>query len=151
MKLKKAYSMAGLGWNSQYDELAKISKAYNDAPIAFSRTGHETIQEELEKRGLSCITFNEQGQNKTNFVNRLEGICEGEGMMQVLDDGSEVNTTVINQHCDYSRISHGKNFTFGNVNEPHDDFVSCSYIAAQAISTPDEARPAMGLLMGMRV
>lgn len=149
-KMKKAYNMTGLGWNEQYDKLAVISKIYNYAPVAFSRTGHETIEEELQKRGLVCITFNEQGQNKTNFVNRLEGVCESGGM-KVLDDGSEVNNAVIAQHADYARISHGKTITFGNVNENHDDFVSCSYIAFQAISTPDEALPAMGLLMGMRV
>lgn len=149
-KMKKAYDMTGFGWNDQYDKLVVISKTYNHAPIAFSRTGHETIQEELEKRGLQCITFNEQGPNKSAFVNKLEGVCEG-GEMQVLDDGSEVNTTVINQHCDYARISHGKTITFGNVNELHDDFCSCSYIAFQAITTPEEALPFFGTLGGVRI
>lgn len=149
-KMKKAYDMTGLGWNQQYDKIAEVSKAYNHAPAAFSRTGHETIEEELQKRGIVCITFNEQGQNKENFVSKLEGICESGGM-QVLDDGSEVNTRVINQHCDYARIAHGKSYSFGNVNEPHDDFVSCSYIAFQAITTPDETLPYIGTIVGMRI
>ena len=142
-RMKNAYNMTGLGWNAQYDKLAQISKLYNGAPVAFSQTGHMTIQEELEKRGLVCLVFNEQGANKENYVNRLEGVCES-GDFRVLDDGSEVNTTVIAQFCDYSRVQVGKNVVYKNVDEPHDDFISCGYIAFQAITTPDEALPFLG-------
>lgn len=146
--MKRAYNMSGLSWNGQYNKLAQISTRYNNAPIAFSRTGHETIEEELEKRGLLCITCNEQGANKENFITRMEGVVE-QGAFRVLDDGSEENSEVIAQFCDYARIEKGGKVVFSNVEEPHDDYVSAGYIGFQAITVPDDALPCMGLLAGV--
>ena len=149
-KMKRAYNMSGLSWNGQYDKLTQIAKKYNHAPIAFSRTGHETIEEELVKRGNTCLTFNEQGANKENYINRMEGVVE-QGAFQVLDDGSDENDEVIRQFCDYSRVEKGGKVVFSNVEEPHDDYVSAGYIAFQAITTPDEALPFFGVMAGIKV
>lgn len=149
-KMKRAYNMSGLSWNGQYNKLAQISVKYNNAPVAFSKTGHETIEEELIKRNLRCITLNEQGSNKENFVTRMEGVVE-QGAFKILDDGSEENDEAIRQYCDYARIERGGKTVFGNVEEPHDDYVSAGYVAFQAITVPDDALPAMGMLVGMRV
>ena len=147
--LKRAYNMSGLSWNGQYDKLAQICRKFNDAPLAFSRTGHETIAEEMEKRGVRCITFNEQGANKENFVNRMESVVE-QGAFKVLDDGSPENDEVIRQYNDYSRIDKNGKVVFGNVEEPHDDYISCGYIAFSAISVPDDTLPFVGRVVGAR-
>lgn len=141
-RLAYAENMGGLGWTSQYNRLKTISIKYNNALVAFSKTGHETIEENLTNLGLQCETMNEQGSNKENFVTRLEGIVE-QGAFIVLDDGSELAEEIIRQFCDYARMDNG---TFGNVEEPHDDFVSAAYVAFQAITVPEDVMPAMGML-----
>lgn len=148
-KLKRAYNMSGLSWNGQYDKLAQISRRYNDAAVAFSKTGHETIEEELVKKNLRCITFNEQGSNKENYVTRMEGVVEQSAFL-VLDDGSEENDEVIRQFNDYARIEKNGKVVFCNVEEPHDDYVSAGYIVFQAITVPDDTLPCVGLIAGMR-
>lgn len=143
--LKRAYDMTGKSWNAQYNALTGIAKYYNHAPIIFSRTGHETIEEELVNRGNQCIIITEQG-NKENLVTNLEGVVE-RGEFKVLHDGTELMDMVIRQHFDYSRkeTRSGK-VTFGNVQEPHDDFVSCSYIFFSVKSSPIDELPWIGAI-----
>ena len=158
-RVKRAYDLSLVGtteqkWNPQYDKLREISTHYNDAIVAFSQTGHMTIQEELEKRGLTCFTVNEQGSSKENFVSHLEGVVE-RGEIQALDDGSEIISTMIDQFNDYARIektTNGKTrVEFGNVDEPHDDLISACYVAYQAVKSPEEALPYFGTLGGVRI
>ncbi len=89
--------------------------------------------------------MNEQGSNKENFVTRLEAIVEQSGLT-VLDDGSDLMDEIIRQFCDYGRLANG---TFGNIEEPHDDFISAAYVAFQAITVPEDVLPAMGILVAI--
>ena len=39
--------------------------------VSFGRTGHETVDSQLIKRGLTTVPLNEQGANKGNLVENL--------------------------------------------------------------------------------
>lgn len=150
--VKRVVDLSGKGWNQQYDALAEISAQYCFAPVAFSKTGHETIGEELVKRGLQVITFDEQGKNKENFIIHLQGQVECGGV-QVLDDGGQEVATLIRQMRDYERVQKGNTVTYKNVEEPHDDFVSALYILAEAMKPAALGKaeaPAAGMLGGIR-
>lgn len=159
-KIKAAYDLSAVitadrQWNPQYDKLRDISRRYNHAPVIFSQTGHMSIEEELVKRGVVCITVNEQGQNKANFVGNLEAVVESQ-CIRVLEDGSDEIDTLIRQFSDYSRIarqkpgSHDIRIEFGNVEEPHDDYVSACYVVFSTLEKPDESYPYIGAMASIK-
>jgi hypothetical protein len=142
--------MKGLGWNQQYDKILEICLLYNNAVCTFGRTGHETINEELQKRGIATNPLNEQGGNKQSYINDLECRVES-GLLHILYDESDEAEEYILQFNDYSAIQRGKSVEFTNVDQPHDDWVSATYFACQGISKPKEVMPAMGLMSGIRI
>lgn len=148
--VKKILNMTGYSWTRQYDTLTDLAGYYNNAPIAFGRTGHETINEELEKRGNVTIPLNEQGQNKQNYVTHLEMRVEN-SEFHVLYDGTDEAEELILQFNDYAAVERGKTTEFKNIEAPHDDYVSASYFACQGNKTPDDTLPFIGILEGIKV
>lgn len=148
--VKKILNMTGYSWTRQYDTLTDLASCYNNAPIAFGRTGHETINEELEKRGNVTIPLNEQGQNKQNYVTHLEMRVEN-SEFHVLYDGTDEAEELILQFNDYAAVERGKTTEFKNVEAPHDDYVSASYFACQGNKTPDDTLPFIGILEGIKI
>lgn len=142
-------NMSGKNWNGQYDTIAYYSRMYNHASVVFSKTGHETIAEELEKRGISVITLNEQGANKENLVTNLERVVQ-ESAMKVLDDGSDEASMLIAQFNDYSQKNKNDKTTYGNVEEAHDDYVSACYVVYSQINKADISTPPyVGIMAGV--
>ncbi|MEE1492303.1 MAG: hypothetical protein UGF45_09935 [Massilioclostridium sp.] len=148
--IKKICNMTGYSWTRQYDHLTDLAAYYNDASIAFGRTGHETINEELVKRGNTTIPLNEQGQNKQNYVNHLESRVEN-SRLHVLYDETDESEMLVLQFCDYSATEKGNNTVYGNVEQPHDDFVSATYFACQGNKEPEDALPYIGMLSSIKL
>lgn len=144
-RIVKLVNMAGKSWNSQYDTIAYYSGIYNNAKCIFSKTGHETIEEELVKRGVTVETVNEQGANKENMIINLEGIVQI-GDIEVLDDGSDEAQSYINQMNDYSCIQRGTRFEYKNIEQPHDDWVSATYVVCYPSNSSDKTLPLVGIL-----
>jgi len=142
---KKLVNMSGYNWTKQYDYLTSLAIQYNNAPIAFGRTGHETIDEELIKRGNVTIPLNEQGQNKANYVNHLEMVVEN-SMFHVLYDETDECDKLILEFNDYSAKEKGNTVVYSNNEADHDDFVSCTYFAFQGIKVPEDTLPFMGCM-----
>lgn len=149
-RIKRIINMTGFSWTKQYDFLTQLAIAYNNAPIAFGRTGHETIDEALKEKGNVTIPINEQGQNKSNLVNRAETAVEN-SEIQVLYDGSEEAEEYIFQFNDYSATEKGNSTVYSNVEAPHDDYVSATYFMLQGIKIPDNILPFCGLVSGVNV
>lgn len=147
-KLMKAVTLRGLGWDGQFDAIAMYSKKYNHAVVSFGRTGHETVDSQLIKRGLVTNPLNEQGANKANLVENLSRVVESR-LLRVLDDGEEITETIKLQFNDYTRVfNKGGNVTYGNAtNSSHDDHVSAAYFAfANLDTTIEKPMPYVGLV-----
>lgn len=151
-KLMEAVTLKGLGWDGQFDAIAMYSKKYNNAIVSFGRTGHETVDSQLIKRGLTTVPLNEQGANKGNLVENLARIVQSK-LLRVLDDGSEITETIKFQFADYVRTLSGNKITYANATSSgHDDHVSAAYFAFADIEA-EESRPmpfmgAVGIKMG---
>lgn len=140
--------MRGMSWTEQYNEIARVCKRWN-AVLAFGRTGHETIDEELKKRGVVTSPFNEQGNNKADMVQNLAVITENK-LLKVLDDGTEQIRTYIAQMNDYGKKRVGGRIVFSNIMEPHDDYVSMTYFAMNLLRPSSETTaPFVGIMAGI--
>ncbi|NLB55487.1 MAG: hypothetical protein GX811_06940 [Lentisphaerae bacterium] len=128
-KVMNMYNLKGKDWDAQFDEIAYISRLYNNAPVSFGRTGHEIVGSQLIKRGLVTNPINEQGANKANLVENLVRIVERQ-LLTVLDDGSKITETVKAEFDNYVRSKIGGRTVFGNGPDcEHDDHVSAAYFA----------------------
>lgn len=153
-KLMEAVTLKGLGWDGQFDAIAMYSKKYNNAIVSFGRTGHETVDSQLIKRGLTTVPRNEQGSNKGNLVENLARVVESK-LLRILDDGSEITETIKFQFGDYARTlsKNGNTITYGNAtSSSHDDHISAAYFAFAEVDTiEDSPMPfvgAIGIKMG---
>jgi hypothetical protein len=148
-KVKKIFDMSGMGWDAQFDMITMISRQYNHAPCSFGRTGHETIDSQLQKRGVATIPLNEQGANKANLVENLVRVFENE-QITFLDDGSDIIERVKYEFSDYIRERKGNNITYKNgTSGGHDDFVSAAYFAFYDCDTIEPVLPYLGLISGI--
>lgn len=147
-KIMRIYDMGSKGWDEQWDWIAKVSAEYRRAPVAFSRTGHETVESGLTKRGLSVIVWDERGSGKTDMVINMETVVEGR-RMRILHDGSPETATMIRQFKDYSAVRRGSAVTYGNNKEPHDDYVSAGYVVFFDGKKEEKRPPYVGVMCGI--
>jgi hypothetical protein len=149
-KVMQTISMSGMGWDAQFDNIAMYAVRYNNACCKFGRTGHETIDSQLIKRGISTIPLNEQGSNKADLVENLARIVENRQLI-VLDDGSDNTEMVKIEFGDYVRDKKGNTVTFHNeTSDGHDDHVSAAYFAFSDKKPTEEAMPYSGLIGGIK-
>lgn len=149
-KVMQTVSMDGKGWDAQFDTIAMYSVRYNNAIVKFGRTGHETIDSQLKKRGLETVPINEQGSNKANLVENLSRIVEN-GQMTILDDGSEITDRIKLEFGDYIRDKVRNTITFHNeTSGGHDDHVSAAYFAFSDTDSVNSVIPFLGLIGGVQ-
>lgn len=140
-KLMRAVSLKGMGWDAQFDSIKMWSDKYNNAPVHFGRTGHETVDSQLIRRGLATLPLNEQGANKANLVENLARVIENRQLV-VLDDGSEITERIKFEFADYVREQKKANIVYHNATSAsHDDHVSAAYFAfyqweSESVSIP---------------
>ena len=123
-RVVKIDPMTRLGWDPQWDRIAKYSARYNGAKIKFGQTGlGETIGSQLVKRGLTIEAINEQGGNKGKLVEDFavvveEGWCEIPWSQEVED-----------QLKDYVSVDReGRSTQYKNATDSgYDDIVSALY------------------------
>ena len=141
--------MLGMGWDAQFDYIEMISRRYNNAPIKFGRTGHEMIESQLIKRGLSTIAINEQGSNKENLVENLARVVENRQII-VLDDGEEITERAKLEFDDYVRDKKDKKVFYHNAtSDGHDDHVSAAYFVCFDVESVEPVIPYDGFIVGV--
>lgn len=141
--------MLGKGWDAQFDYIEMISIRYNNAVVKFGRTGHEMIESQLIKRGLSTVAINEQGTNKENLVENLARIIENRQIV-VLDDGAELTERAKLEFDDYVRDKKDKKIFYHNATaDGHDDHVSAAYFVCSDMDSVDSVIPFDGLIGGI--
>lgn len=143
-RVVRIYDLYGKDYEQQWDFIASICKTFNYAPIAWLRTGHTAVGGQFEKRGITEIPIDEQGQNKAKLVQTLELAVEN-GDIQVLADGSPEAQTLIYQMNDYTE----KNGKYSNNEQAHDDFVSALYAAFSDYSVEKAEITYCGLMGGV--
>ncbi len=149
-KVMQTICMSGMGWDAQFDNIAMYSAKYNYAVCKFGRTGHETVDSQLVKRGITTIPINEQGSNKGNLVENLSRIVENR-QLTILDDGSPITEIVKIEFDDYIRDKKGSTITYHNgTSGGHDDHVSAAYFAFSDKVTVNETVPYCGYLGGIK-
>lgn len=133
--------MYGHNYEEQYNIVAYWSEKYNRAPCVFSQTGHTPCVGQLAARGVQEIVLNEQGSNKSSFVQNLVYAVQSKDIM-VIVDGSEDTQRLIDQMDDYAE----KDGKYSNNKEEHDDFVSALYLAYYDYSVETNKLPFLGMM-----
>lgn len=112
----------------QIDEVIRISKLYNFAPIKFGRTGlGMTLDGLFANRGASATGYDEQGKNKANYVENFAVAIRG-GMVNILDDGEKITEQLKFEFKDYIReVDGGKTSYHNATRDGHDDHISAGY------------------------
>lgn len=140
--------LKSLGWDGQFDRIKVIQQRYNYARVKFSKTGHEIIPSQFDKRGILYDAYNEQGGNKGQFIENYALLVE-QKYIRVLNDNSTLTERFIDEHENYVREIKGTKVGFSNGRgSPHDDFVSAMYMCMcdyQAIDE-EETAPYIGLM-----
>jgi len=145
-KIKYKKDLKNLGWDGQFDELGYIQKRYNYAPVIFSKTGHEIIPSQLDKRGILYEAKNEQGQNKATYIENYSRLVENK-YVRLLDDKDELTERFKDEHENYERTVKGTKVQYSNGRgSPHDDFVSAMYMALSDFETTEQIIPYMGIM-----
>lgn len=148
-KLMKAINMRGMGWDAQFDKILDVAIQYNNAVVKFGRTGHETVDSQLTKRGLLTVPINEQGANKSNLVENLSRIVEKQGLI-ILNDGTDETDYLISEFEDYIRDKKGNTVTYHNeTSGGHDDHVSAAYFAFSDTDSIKPVPPFDGFISGI--
>lgn len=121
--------LRALGWDGQFDEIAYLQNKYNGAIVNFSKTGHEIIPSQFDKRGVVYNAFNEQSGNKSKYIENLARLVENK-CIHVLEDGDLLTERVFDEMENYQRTLKGNRIEYSNgKGSPHDDFVSAMYMA----------------------
>lgn len=145
-KLKLKKDIKNLGWDGQFDELGYLQKKYNYAPIIFSKTGHEIIPSQLDKRGIVYEAKNEQGHNKAEFIENYSRLVENK-FVRVLDSKDDLTERFKDEHKNYQRTVKGTKITYSNGRgSPHDDFVSAMYMGLSDIEPTEIIVPYVGMI-----
>lgn len=138
-----------LGWDGQFDEIARLQKKYNNAVVNFSKTGHEIIPSQFDKRGIIYNAFNEQGSNKAGFIENLAILAENK-FIRILDDKDDLTERIFTEMECYQRTVKGSKITYSNGRgTPHDDFVSASYMAFADFEITKTVIPYVGMMCGL--
>lgn len=141
--------LKSLGWEGQFDEIAYLQKKYNMAVVNFSKTGHEIIPSQFEKRGIVYNAFNEQGRNKATFIENYARLIENK-FIRILDDKDELTDRLIDEHENYQRVVKGNKVQYSNGRgSPHDDFVSAGYMAWADYEAVKETIPFIGFMQAL--
>ena len=146
-KVAKVVIMQGKGWDAQWDEVAFYSKLYNHAVVNFGKTGlGETIDSQLQKRGIPTNPINEQGRNKERMVENYAHLVE-QAIPKYL-----YNDEVIFEHDDYEyKTNKNGNMVYSNAsNDGHDDIISAAYFAFADFDIIEEVLPFTGLIGGLK-
>jgi hypothetical protein len=134
-KVKFKKDIKNLGWEGQFDYIKYLQKRYNYAPVVFSKTGHEIIPSQFDKRGIIYEAKNEQGRNKAAYIENYSRLIENK-YVRVLDDKNDLTERFIDEHKNYQRTVKGTKVTYSNGRgSPHDDFVSAMYMALSDFET----------------
>lgn len=120
--------LSGMDIEQQCDEIKRISTYYNYAPVKFGRTGlGMTIETLLNSRGVTAIPYDEQGANKSRYVENL-AIAIRSGELHILDDGSKIVRQVVYEFNDYIReVKNAKTVYHNSTASGHDDHISAAY------------------------
>lgn len=120
----------GMDIELQCDELVRLSKLYNYAPIKYGRTGiGMTLETLLVNRSANAVGFDEQGNNKARYVENL-AVAIRSGKVQILDDGTKMVEQAKLQFKGYVRsVVKGKTSYANASNDIHDDHVSAAYFS----------------------
>lgn len=149
-KVVKVVIMQGKGWDAQWDEVAFYSKLYNHAVVNFGKTGlGETIESQLQNRGVPTNPINEQGRNKEKLVENYTRLVEQSIPKYIYDD------EVIFEHNDYEyktvKTRTGTNIVYGNAsNDGHDDIISAAYFAFADFDLAEQILPFFGRIEGIK-
>jgi hypothetical protein len=146
-KIAKVIIMEGMGWDRQWDLVATYSALYNNATIAFGKTGlGETIESQLVKRGLITEPINEQGLNKERLVENLAVLVE-QGVPKFAYD-NDIIEMVIFEFEDYEyRMTEKGRVVYSNASsDGHDDIVMACAFAFHDFVLPELQLPFVGLL-----
>ena len=138
---------SGWDWDRQFDEIARLSRVYNHAPIVMDRTGlGETIPSQLIKRGLEIEDVYFSSKEKENMVNNLAMLIEQKRISYPKFD------PLLLEFKDYQyQISpKTKSISFGNASKNgHDDLVTAMMLAYKNFDFFDETLPFIGLIGGI--
>lgn len=120
--------LSGKDIETQCDEIQRLSKFYNYAVVKFGRTGlGMTIETLFANRGVPCVPYDEQGNNKSRYVENL-AIAIRAGQLHILDDNSKIVSQVKYEFDDYTReVKNGKTVYHNATNNGHDDHISAAY------------------------
>lgn len=123
-----ADDLSGRDIEQQCDEIQRLSNLYNYAVVKFGRTGlGMTIETLLNTRSVPCVPYDEQGGNKSRYVENL-AIAIRAGEVHILDDGSKIVEQIKYEFADYIReVKNGKTVYHNATNDGHDDHISAAY------------------------
>ena len=143
-EITRVYDLYGKNYEAQWDFIASICKMFNNAPIYWLRTGHTAIEGQFQKRGIYEVPIDENGNHKSELIQKLVLAVEN-GDIHVLNDNTMETQTLIFQMQDYTETN-GK---FSNKSQPHDDFVSALYAAFSDYVIADIPVSYCGLMGGI--
>jgi len=137
--------MKGKSWDYQWDMVASYARKYNNAKVIFGKTGiGETIQSQLEKRGLIVEAVHETPAVKAAMIERLSVLIEQEIISYPYDE------YFLFELMDYEYIDKGNRTVYRNATrDSHDDCVSALAFAFFNYDAETETLPWVGLLSGI--
>lgn len=138
---------SGWGWDKQFDEIARLSRIYNHAPVVMDRTGlGETIPSQLTKRGMEVEDVFFSPKEKENMVNNLAMLIEQHRISYPKFEPLLLEF----KDYQYSISPKTKSISFGNASKNgHDDLVTAMMLAYKNFDLLEEGLPFMGLIGGV--
>jgi hypothetical protein len=142
--------LCGMDIELQCNEVTRLSKLYNCAPIKFARTGlGMTLDTLLTNRGANATGYDEQGKNKATLVENFAVAIRG-GMVHILDDGEKITEQLKFEFKDYIREVEGSRTTYHNATrDGHDDHISAGYFVFAEEETAKKSYGYYGCLVGI--
>ena len=137
----------GKPWTRQMDEIALLSRQYNNATVVIDRTGlGEALPEALIQRGLIVEPVFINNQEKEKMVNHLAMLME-----QKLISYPNF-PALIAELKDYQyKITKAGNTQYSaSTSSRHDDLVTACMLTFKNYNIPDLTLPFMGLLAGVQ-
>jgi hypothetical protein len=136
----------GKPWTVQMDEIAYLSRYYNNALVVMDRTGlGETLPEALAQRGIDVEAIYISNPEKEKMVNHLAMLIEQKLIKYPNND------VLINELKDYEyTITKTGTIKYSaSSSHRHDDLVTAMFLAFKDFNVPEMDPPFVGLFGGI--